>query len=129
MGTLDHQIKLTTAQVICLYDSLLQVANFIFSNMKFLLFVVAMVAAASALEAEKEVAAVPAFFKGALNDQQVAIDAIAAADSKLGLIEEKLAAFAADDAKLKLTEAVAAYQAVVDTTGYGPTVQGFAPTI
>merc|ERR1712158_14971 len=100
MGTLDHQIKLTTAQVICLYDSLLQVANFIFSNMKFLLFVVAMVAAASALEAEKEAADAPAFFTGTLNDQQVAIDAIAAADA--------------------LAAAVAAYEAVVDTSLYGP---------
>merc|ERR1711936_858906 len=101
MGTLDHQIKLTTAQVICLYDSLLQVTNFIFSNMKFLLFVVAMVAAASALEAEKEAAAVPAFFTGTLNDQQVAIDAIAAATKALA-------------------DAVAAYEAVVDTSLYGP---------
>merc|ERR1712080_533518 len=81
MGTLDHQIKLTTAQVISLYDPLLQVTNFIFSNMKFLLFVVAMVAAASALEAEQEDAATPSFFTGALYDQQVAIDKIAAADA------------------------------------------------
>merc|ERR1712110_330685 len=103
MGTLDHQIKLTTAQVILLYDSLLQVANFIFSNMKFLLFVVAMVAAASALEAEK-----------------VAIDAIAAADAKLGKIELKLAAFADAPATKALADAVAAYEAVVDTSLYGP---------
>merc|ERR1712141_647209 len=116
MGTLDHQIKLTTAQVIRLYDSLLQVANFIFSNMKFLLFVVAMVAAASALEAEKEAAAVPDFFTGTLNDQQVAIDAIAAADAKLGLIETKLAVFADKPATDALAAAVAAYEAVVDTS-------------
>merc|ERR1711936_149445 len=93
MGTLDHQIKLTTAQVILLYDSLLQVANFIFSNMKFLLFVVAMVAAASA---------------------------IAAADAKLGLIEAKLAVFADTPATDALAAAVAAYEAVVDTSLYGP---------
>merc|ERR1712001_227604 len=113
MGTLDHQIKLTTAQVICLYNSLLQVANFIFSNMKFLLFVVAMVAAASALEAEKEAADAPAFFTGTLNDQQVAIDAIAAA-------EAKLAVFADTPATDALAAAVAAYEAVVDTSLYGP---------
>merc|ERR1739849_5782 len=91
MGTLDHQIKLTTAQVI--FYSLLQVANFTFSNMKFLLFVVAMVAAASAekaaVEAEAEAADTPAFFTGDLLIQQQAIDAIAAADAKLGLIEGK----------------------------------------
>merc|ERR1712038_1716139 len=118
MGTLDHQIKLTTAQVI--FYSLLQVANFIFSNMKFLLFVVAMVAAASALEAEKEAADAPAFFTGTLNDQQVAIDAIAAADAKLGLIEAKLAVFADTPATDALAAAVAAYEAVVDTSLYGP---------
>merc|ERR1739847_202345 len=120
MGTLDYQIKPTTAQVIRLYDSLLQVANLIFSNMKFLLFVVAMVAAASALEAEKEAADAPAFFTGALETQQIAIDAIAAADAKLGLIEAKLATFADTSATTALAEAVAAYEAVVDTSLYGP---------
>merc|ERR1712077_73132 len=118
MGTLDHQIKLTTAQVI--FSPLPQVANFIFSNMKFLLFVVAMVAAASALEAEKVAADAPAFFTGTLNDQQVAIDAIAAADAKLGLIEAKLAVFADTPATDALAAAVAAYEAVVDTSLYGP---------
>merc|ERR1712018_904382 len=121
MGTLDHQIKLTTAQVIRLYDSLPQVANFIFSNMKFLLFVVAMVAAASALEAEQEDAATPSFFTGALYDQQVAIDKISAADANLAKIETKLATFADADAKAALAAAVAAYEAVVDTSGYQPT--------
>merc|ERR1712001_219141 len=105
MGTLDHQIKLTTAQVI--FYSLLQVSNFTFSNMKFLLFVVAMVAAASAakqeLEAQQEDAATPAFFTGDLLIQQQAIDAIAAADAKLGLIEGKLSAFAGATATLKAT--------------------------
>merc|ERR1711910_284278 len=104
MGTLDHQIKLTTAQVI--FYSLLQVANFTFSNMKFLLFVVAMVAAASAakqeLEAKQEDAATPAFFTGDLLIQQQAIDAIAAADAKLGLIEGKLSAFAGETATPKI---------------------------
>merc|ERR1712018_483551 len=121
MGTLDHQIKLTTAQVIRLYDTLLQVTNFIFSNMKFLLFVVAMVAAASALEVEQEDAATPSFFTGALYDQQVAIDKIAAADANLAKIETKLATFADADAKAALAAAVAAYEAVVDTSGYQPT--------
>merc|ERR1712038_1441067 len=115
MGTLDHQIKLTTAQVI--FYSLLQVANFTFSNMKFLLFVVAMVAAASAakqeLEAKQEDAATPAFFTGDLLIQQQAIDAIAAADAKLGLIEGKLSAFAGETATLKA--AVDAYEAIVNT--------------
>merc|ERR1712018_340024 len=125
MGTLDHQIKLTTAQVIRLYDSLPQVANFIFSNMKFLLFVVAMVAAASALEAEQEAAGDPSFFTGDLYTQQQAIDKIAAADANLAKIETKLATFVDADAKAALEAAVAAYEAVVDTTGYGPGVQGF----
>merc|ERR1739842_143190 len=129
MGTLDHQIKLTTAQVI--FYSLLQVANFTFSNMKFLLFVVAMVAAASAakqeLEAKQEDAATLAFFTGDLLIQQQAIDAIAAADAKLGLIEGKLAAFAGETATLKA--AVDAYEAVVNTEGYGPTVQLFTPNV
>merc|ERR1712150_338138 len=120
MGTLDHQIKLTTAQVILLYYSLLQFANLIFSNMKFLLFVVAMVAAASALEAEQEAVDVPDFFTGTLKTQQVAIDAIAAADAKLGKIELKLAAFADAPATKALADAVAAYEAVVDTSLYGP---------
>merc|ERR1711936_139762 len=123
MGTLDHQIKLTTAQVI--FYSLLQVANFTFSNMKFLLFVVAMVAAASA--AKQELAATPAFFTGDLLIQQQAIDAIAAADAKLGLIEGKLSAFAGETATLKA--AVDAYEAVVNTEGYGPTVQLFTPNV
>merc|ERR1712141_448942 len=123
MGTLDHQIKLTTAQVI--FYSLLQVANFTFSNMKFLLFVVAMVAAASA--AKQEDAATPAFFTGDLLIQQQAIDAIAAADAKLGLIEGKLSAFAGETATLKA--AVDAYEAVVNTEGYGPTVQLFTPNV
>merc|ERR1739844_288755 len=105
MGTLDHQIKLTTAQVI--FYSLLQVANFTFSNMKFLLFVVAMVAAASAAKQD--------------------LDAIAAADAKLGLIEGKLSAFAGETATLKA--AVDAYEAVVNTEGYGPTVQLFTPNV
>merc|ERR1712018_346488 len=125
MGTLDHQIKLTTAQVIRLYDPLLQVTNFIFSNMKFLLFVVAMVAAASALEAEQEAADTVNFFTGDLLIQQEAIDKIAKADTNLGLIEAKLATFAAKDAKDALDAAVKAYEAVTDTTGYGPGVQGF----
>merc|ERR1711981_1085363 len=129
MGTLDHQIKLTAAQVI--FYSLLQVANFNFLNMKFLLFVVAMVAAASAekaaVEAEAEAADTPAFFTGDLLIQQQAIDAIAAAAAKLGLIEGKLSAFAAE--KDTVAAAVAAYEAVVDTTGYGPTVQLFTPNV
>ena len=93
---------------------------FFILDMKFLLFVVAMVAAASALEAEKEAADAPAFFTGTLNDQQVAIDAIAAADAKLGLIEAKLAVFADTPATDALAAAVAAYEAVVDTSLYGP---------
>merc|ERR1712018_345394 len=125
MGTLDHQIKLTTAQVIRLYDSLPQVANFIFSNMKFLLFVVAMVAAASALEAEQQAADTVGFFTGDLLLQQQQIDKIAAADANLAKIETKLATFADTAAKDALTAAVTAYEAVVDTTGYGPGVQGF----
>ena len=95
--------------------------------MKFLLFVVAMVAAASALEAEQEDAGTPSFFTGDLYTQQQAIDAIAKADANLGLIEDKLAAFAAKDSVDALAAAVAAYEAVTDTTGYGPTVQLFTP--
>ena len=93
--------------------------------MKFLLFVVAMVAAASALEAEQEAAGTVDFFTGNLLLQQEAIDKIAAADTNLGLIEAKLATFADKDAKDALDAAVKAYEAVTDTTGYGPTVQGF----
>merc|ERR1712077_177047 len=99
---------------------LLQVAKFTFLNMKFLLFVVAMVAAVSAekaaVEAEAEAADTPAFFTGDLLIQQQAIDAIAAADAKLGLIEGKLSAFAAE-------------KETVDTPGYGPTVQLFTPNV
>merc|ERR1712001_56683 len=127
--TLDHQIKLTWVR--SFFYSLLQVANFTFSNMKFLLFVVAMVAAASAakqeLEAKQEDAATPAFFTGDLLIQQQAIDAIVAADAKLGLIEGKLSAFAGETATLKA--AVDAYEAVVNTEGYGPTVQLFTPNV
>ena len=72
------------------------------------------------LEAEKEAADAPAFFTGTLNDQQVAIDAIAAADAKLAKIELKLAAFADTPATTALADAVAAYEAVVDTSLYGP---------
>merc|ERR1739848_840673 len=101
----------------------LQFANLIFSNMKFLLVVVAMVAAASALEAQEEAVVTvdtPKFFTGTLETQQIAIDAIGAADEKLGKIEVKLADFAAEKAVGELAAAVAAYTAVVDTSAYGP---------
>ena len=68
-----------------------------------------------------------AFFTGDLLIQQQAIDAIAAADAKLGLIEGKLSAFAGETATLKA--AVDAYEAVVNTEGYGPTVQLFTPNV
>ena len=114
-----------------LFSYYIQTSFFFILDMKFLLFVVAMVAAASAakqeLEAKQEDAATPAFFTGDLLIQQQAIDAIAAADAKLGLIEGKLSAFAGETATLKA--AVDAYEAVVNTEGYGPTVQLFTPNV
>merc|ERR1712141_587308 len=129
MGTLDHQIKLTTAQVSFL---------FLASSRQLYLFKheISIVRRCHGcrslrckqeLEAKQEDAATPAFFTGDLLIQQQAIDAIAAADAKLGLIEGKLSAFAGETATLKA--AVDAYEAVVNTEGYGPTVQLFTPNV
>merc|ERR1711936_1341508 len=151
MGTLDHQIKLTTAQVIFLFlassrQLYLFKQNFYCSSLPWLpqpplqnknlkqnkktlprqLSSQVICSSNNKLLMPLQ-QPTPSWFTGDLLIQQQAIDAIAAADAKLGLIEGKLSAFAGETATLKA--AVDAYEAVVNTEGYGPTVQLFTPNV